>query len=148
MASLIESDVSRVTSAPFRSCLLAEVSHNAHHHVHYCVAPGDTCVSAMCRGRHRVENRVGDTCDRKARHTKGEVFVCFCRLFSWLLSSYKNTRQLNLGGVRHMFFRQTALVATRFIGRYHGARQLVTSHTWDSFRQENAFLIVFCSALK
>ena len=25
-----------------------------------CVAPGGTCVSAMCRGRHRVENRVGE----------------------------------------------------------------------------------------
>ena len=24
----------------------------------YCLAPGDTCVYAMCRGRHRVENRV------------------------------------------------------------------------------------------
>ena len=23
------------------------------------VAPGDICVYAMCRGRHRVENRVG-----------------------------------------------------------------------------------------
>ena len=24
------------------------------------VAPGDTYVQVMCRGRHRVENRVGD----------------------------------------------------------------------------------------
>ena len=40
----------------------------------------------------------------KARHTKGGVFVCFCRLFSSLLSSYKNTPQLNLGGVRHQTF--------------------------------------------
>ena len=26
----------------------------------YCVARGDTCVSAMCRGRHRIEKRVGE----------------------------------------------------------------------------------------
>ena len=26
----------------------------------FCVAPGDTFVEAMCRGRHRVENRVGE----------------------------------------------------------------------------------------
>ena len=38
------------------------------------------------------------------------------------------------------FSHYSALVATRFFGRYHGTRQLVTSHTWDSFRQENAFL--------
>ena len=25
-----------------------------------CVAPGDTCVLALCRGRHRVQNRVGE----------------------------------------------------------------------------------------
>ena len=25
----------------------------------FCVAPSDTCVKAMCRGRHRFENRVG-----------------------------------------------------------------------------------------
>ena len=43
--------------------------------------------------------------------------------------------------MRHHIFSlsPTALVATRFIGRYHGIGQLVTSHTWDSFRQENAF---------
>ena len=26
----------------------------------YCTAPGGTCVRAICRGRHRVENRVGE----------------------------------------------------------------------------------------
>ena len=70
----------------------------------------------------------------KARNTKGGgAFVCFCGLLIWLLSSYQPV-------IIFVLFSPSALVATRFIGRYHGTRQLVTSHTWDSFRQENAFL--------
>ena len=64
-------------------------------------------------------------------------FVSFVGFFRLSIHS-----EFNVGGIVMICFsRYTALVATRFIGRYYGTRHLVTSHTWDSFRQENAFLI-------
>ena len=63
-------------------------------------------------------------------------FVSFVGFFRLLIHS-----EFNLVGIRHNFLsRHTALVAKCFIGRYPGTRHLVTSHKWDSFRQENAFL--------
>ena len=90
----------------------------------------DSIYSCEVRGHSPVTEKQGTP-------RGGGVFVCFCfcRLFSWLLFVLKPLCSSTFPNCPHK------LITTRFIGRYHGTRQLVTSHTRDSLRHENTFLI-------
>ena len=78
----------------------------------------------------------------KARNTKGGSLFAGAVSLAVLFHIMNHSSSMSAASVIiFVLFSPAALVATRFIGRYHCTRQLVTSHTRDSFRQENAFLI-------
>ena len=76
----------------------------------------------------------------KARNTKGGSLVAGAVFLVVLFHLMNHSSSMSAASVIIFFFSPAALVATRFIGRYHGIRQLVTSPRGIRFCQENAFL--------